>query len=130
MRERTWCGVLVSTTAAGAAVLAAALLLAAAVSGAEAVWSALIGGAAVLVLSSLSIGVVAAVDRRWPDLTVPLFLMALVVKLVVLGLALAAVPVPLWRDPWWGVLTAVAVLIAWQAGLAAGFRRMRFTVEA
>lgn len=91
--------------------------------------SVVIGAGVVIILYAPSIAVVDFVDRRAPELTIPLYLIAFVVKFMVLGLLLAVVPVPVWLHAGWGAFSAVLTLVVWQAASIRVFRSMRLHID-
>lgn len=129
VRGTGWRPVLVAAVVAGTAITGLAALLGLLVAGGEAALSALAGGAAVLVLSATSLALIDLAERRTPRLTVPLFLVAFVIKVIGLVLLAQQAAAPDWVRPGWAAVTAAVVVVGWQAAEIRAFLGMRVTVD-
>ena len=128
-RATGWRRVLLAALCSGAAVTLAASALGWLVTGGEAAASAAFGGLCVILLSGITLVLIDWSERRAPRLTVTVFMVGFVVKLVILGILLGAVQAPAWMDPPWAGLTAVTVVVVWQGAEIAAFMKMRVTVD-
>ncbi len=128
-RATGWRRVLLVALASGCAVTAAAAVLGWLVTGGAAAASAVFGGLCVVVLSGITVALIDWSERHAPGLTVTVFMIGFVAKLVILGILLGAVETPAWIDPPWAGLTAVAVVVVWQVAEITAFMKMRVTVE-
>lgn len=129
VRGTGWRPVLAAAVVAGALITGLAGALGLLIAGGEAALSALSGGTAVLVLSATSLALIDLGERRVPRLTVPLFLVAFVIKVVALVLLAQQAAAPDWVRPGWAAVTAAVVVVGWQVAEIRAFLGMRVTVD-
>lgn len=123
-----WWGIL--RWSAGATAVALLLVTAAAglLHGSAAALSALLGGGVVLVLSALTGATTALAWDHARDLALPLAMGALVAKLALYAMLLAAVPPPSWAEVLPTAAGALAAVGVWQVAEVLVFARTRRSV--
>ena len=123
-----WWGIL--RWSAGATAVAVLMVTGAAglLPGSAAAYSALLGGGVVLVLSALTGATTALAWDHARDLALPLAMGALVAKLALYAMLLAAVPPPSWAEVLPTAAGALAAVGVWQVAEVLVFARTRRSV--
>lgn len=124
-RASGWRRVLWISLCAGLATTAVVAMLGFLLDGPDGARSALLGGAAVIVFSALSLVLVDIADRLIPSQTITAFMLGFALKLAALAVLLSSVSAPDWIVPGWTVGAAAVVVLAWQAGEITAFLQMR-----
>lgn len=128
-RATGWRRILLATTTAAALLTLGAAGAGALLAGPAAAASAGVGGGAVLVLSGISLLVVDRTERRAPQRTMPMFMLAFAAKLVLLAVLMSLVPAPDWIEPAWAVVTAAVVVVTAQTVQILTFGSLRLAVD-
>lgn len=95
----------------------------------EAAISAATGALIVLVLSWTSLALIDITDRRAPQHTIAVFMIAFALKLVVLAALLSMLSVPVWMHPTWAVISAAVALLSFQTAVVLAFNQLRLHVH-
>jgi ATP synthase protein I len=122
---RGWWGILTACLAASLIALALAAGIAGVVDGAAAAASLGLAGAAVVVLSALSLALTAWSWTRWRDQAIFIALFGFVVKLVLMAVLLTVVPAPGWLQALPAGIGALLAILVWQATEVLVFARTR-----
>jgi riboflavin transporter FmnP len=122
---RGWWGILTACLVVAVAALAVATVVAGLLAGGAAAGSLGLAGAAVVVLSGLTLLVTAWSWDRWRDQAVFITLFGFVVKVVLMAVLLTVVPVPQWLDPMAAGIGALVAIVVWQATEVLVFARTR-----
>ncbi len=129
VNTRGWWGILTACLIGSVAALAAAaavawLVVGGAVGGAAAA-SLGLAGAAVVVLSGLTLLVTAWSWDRWREQAVFIALFGFVLKIILMAVLLTVVPTPAWLDTMAAGLGALVAIVAWQVTEVLVFARTR-----
>jgi hypothetical protein len=129
-RENTrgWWGILSVSTVATAVAVAVCALVAGAVYGAAAAASAGLGGTLVLVLSAVTLALIAWLWDRQREMVMVLSIGAFVLKMVLYGLVLTLTPRPEWLDALAAGVAALVAILVWQAAEVLVFARTRRSI--
>lgn len=129
-RENTrgWWGILFGAAAATAAAVAVCALTSGLLHGGAAGASAGLGGGLVLLLSALTLALIAWLWDRQREMVMVLSIGAFVLKIVLYGLVLTVVPRPEWLDPLAAGVAALVAVVVWQAAEVLVFARTRRSI--
>ena len=129
-RENTrgWWGILAGSVAAAAAAVALCALVSGLLHGGAAAASAGLGGGLVLLLSAVTLALIAWLWDRQREMVMVLSIGAFVLKIVLYGLALSLVPRPDWLDPLAAGVAALVAIVVWQAAEVLVFARTRRSI--
>ncbi|MFC7402751.1 hypothetical protein [Citricoccus sp. GCM10030269] len=123
--KRGWWGILQACLICTVAALIVAAGVAWIAIDADAAGSLGLAGAAVVLLSGLTLWVTAWSWDRWRDQAIFVSLFAFVLKIVLMAVLLTVVPVPEWLDPMAAGIGALMVIIVWQSTEVIVFARTR-----
>lgn len=129
-RENTrgWWGILLVSVAATAAAVAVCALVSGLMHGGAAAASAGLGGGLVLLLSAVTLALIAWLWDRQREMVMVLSIGAFVLKIVLYGLALTVVPRPPWLDELAAGVAALVAIVVWQAAEVLVFARTRRSI--
>lgn len=129
-RENTrgWWGILTASVLATAVAVAVSALVAGLLHGGAAAASAGLGGGLVLLLSALTLALIAWLWDRQREMVLVLSIGAFVLKIVLYGLVLTFVPKPEWLDPIAAAVAAIVAIVVWQAAEVLVFARTRRSI--
>ncbi|MDI3331717.1 MAG: hypothetical protein QJR09_13425 [Micrococcus sp.] len=122
---RGWWGILIACLTVCLVAVAIAAGIAWPVGGPAAAASLALAGAAVVVLSAMTLALTAWSWNRWRDQAIFIALFGFVVKLVLMAVLLTVVPVPGWLQPLPAGVGALLAILAWQATEVLVFARTR-----
>ncbi|GAA1118458.1 hypothetical protein [Citricoccus alkalitolerans] len=129
VNTRGWWGILVACLIGSVAALAVAVVIAWLVvgrtAGGTAAASLGLAGAAVVVLSGLTLLVTAWSWDRWREQAVFIALFGFVLKIILMAVLLTVVPPPVWLDTMAAGLGALVAIVAWQVTEVFVFARTR-----
>ncbi|MEW1981821.1 hypothetical protein AB0333_12975 [Citricoccus sp. NPDC079358] len=129
VNTRGWWGILtaclIGSVAALAVAVAVAWLAVGEAAGGAAAASLGLAGAAVVVLSGLTLLVTAWSWDRWREQAVFIALFGFVVKIILMAVLLTVVPTPAWLDTMAAGVGALVAIVAWQATEVLVFARTR-----
>lgn len=122
---RGWWGILTACLAVCLIALAVAAVIAWPVAGAAAAGSLGLAGAAVVLLSAMTLALTAWSWNRWRDQAIFIALFGFVVKIVLMAVLLTVVPAPGWLQALPAGVGALVAILAWQATEVLVFARTR-----
>ncbi|MEE1620851.1 hypothetical protein ACQ3I4_03750 [Zafaria sp. Z1313] len=125
-----WLGMLRRCSLVGAALTVLVAVVAAIAAGPAAVPSVLAGAALVVVFFGITLVIGHVVGRRNPSAALSAFVVGYVVKVVGFGALVFGLGVPSWIDGTWFLVSAVAMVVVWQATEMVVFSRQRFQLYA
>ncbi|MGW9549850.1 hypothetical protein ACWG8W_02215 [Citricoccus zhacaiensis] len=129
VNTRGWWGILTACLIGSVAALAVAVVVAWLVVGGPAGGAAAaslgLAGAAVVVLSGLTLLVTAWSWDRWREQAVFIALFGFVLKIILMAVLLTVVPTPAWLDTMAAGLGALVAIVAWQTTEVLVFARTR-----
>jgi ATP synthase protein I len=125
VNTRGWWGILTACLIGSVAALAVAVAVAWLAVGGAAAASLGLAGAAVVVLSGLTLLVTAWSWDRWREQAVFIALFGFVVKIILMAVLLTVVPTPAWLDTMAAGVGALVAIVAWQVTEVLVFARTR-----